>query len=60
MSHPETEGVSLFLGTILMDGNDDNLEEITDTVCVFAEREVGGGNFRIPFRNHEIFSKFQN
>lgn len=41
LSHPETEGVSFVYGTIMTDGNDDYSEEITDTMCVFAEREVG-------------------
>lgn len=40
LSHPDTEGVSHLFGTIMTDGND----EITDTICVFAEREVGHGN----------------
>ena len=40
LSHPETEGVSFVYGTILTDGNDDFSEDITDTMCVFAEREV--------------------
>nr|XP_011453080.3 trans-L-3-hydroxyproline dehydratase [Crassostrea gigas] len=40
LSHPDTEGVSHLFGTIMTDGNDANLEEITDTICVFAEREV--------------------
>lgn len=41
LSHPDVEGVSHLFGTIMTDGNDENLEEITDTICVFAEREVG-------------------
>lgn len=40
LSHPDTGGVSHLFGTIMTDGND----EITDTICVFAEREVGHGN----------------
>lgn len=40
LSHPETEGVSFVYGTILTDGNDDYSEEITDTMCVYAEKQV--------------------
>ncbi|XP_061172442.1 trans-L-3-hydroxyproline dehydratase-like [Saccostrea echinata] len=38
--HPDVKGVSFLYGTILTDGKDDYSDEITDTMCVFAEREV--------------------
>ncbi|XP_056022568.1 trans-L-3-hydroxyproline dehydratase-like [Ostrea edulis] len=40
LAHPDTEGVSFVYGTILTDGNDAYSDEVTDTMCVFAEREV--------------------
>ncbi|XP_062596969.1 trans-L-3-hydroxyproline dehydratase-like [Saccostrea cucullata] len=40
LEHPETEGVSFLYGTILTDGNDGHSDEITDTMCVYAERAV--------------------
>uniref|UniRef100_A0A8W8HRQ0 Uncharacterized protein n=1 Tax=Magallana gigas TaxID=29159 RepID=A0A8W8HRQ0_MAGGI len=44
LSHPETEGVLIVYGTILTDGNDDYLEEITDTMCVYLQNERSIGN----------------
>lgn len=37
------EGVLYFFGIIMMVGNDENLEEIIDIICVFVECEVGYG-----------------
>lgn len=61
LSHPDTEGVSHLFGTIMTDGNDENLEEITDTICVFAEREVGHGNVGFHFetmKNSKFFRTY--
>lgn len=55
LSHPETEGVSFVYGTIMTDGNDDYSEEITDTMCVFAEREVGRVKLKEAIKIQERF-----
>lgn len=44
MFYLDMEGVLYFFGIIMMDGNDENLEEIIDIICVFVECEVGYGN----------------
>lgn len=41
LEHPDSSDLAFLYGTIITDGKDVYSDEITDSICVFADEEVG-------------------